>query len=105
MKKNVVFWCAVNNPDHNDKYDSFKWFEYSKQSWKYWCDNNDVIFFEYSKPNLPDLIAHRVTWQRWFDVFDQLEAAGILGRFEGSKAREVLIKDMLSLEQFLNKPL
>ena len=77
MKKNVVFWCAVNNPDHNDKYDSFKWFEYSKQSWKYWCDNNDVIFFEYSKPNLPDLIAHRVTWQRWFDVFDQLEAAGI----------------------------
>ncbi len=38
-------------------------------------------------------------------IVDQLEAAGILGRFEGSKAREVLIKDMLSLEQFLNKPL
>ncbi len=37
-------------------------------------------------------------------IVDQLEAAGILGRFEGSKAREVLIKDMLSLEQFLNKP-
>lgn len=36
-------------------------------------------------------------------IVDQLEAAGILGRFEGSKAREVLIKDMLSLEQFLNK--
>lgn len=36
-------------------------------------------------------------------IVDQLEAAGILGKFEGSKAREVLIKDMLSLEQFLNK--
>ena len=36
-------------------------------------------------------------------IVDQLESAGILGRFEGSKAREVLIKDMLSLEQFLNK--
>jgi S-DNA-T family DNA segregation ATPase FtsK/SpoIIIE len=34
-------------------------------------------------------------------IVDQLESAGILGKFEGSKAREVLIKDMLSLEQFL----
>ncbi len=37
-------------------------------------------------------------------IVDQLESAGIIGPFEGSKAREVLIKDMLSLEQFLNKP-
>lgn len=37
-------------------------------------------------------------------IIDQLESAGIIGQFEGSKAREVLIKDMLSLEQFLNKP-
>jgi S-DNA-T family DNA segregation ATPase FtsK/SpoIIIE len=36
-------------------------------------------------------------------IVDQLESAGIIGPFEGSKAREVLIKDMLSLEQFLNK--
>ncbi len=36
-------------------------------------------------------------------IIDQLESAGIIGPFEGSKAREVLIKDMLSLEQFLNK--
>ena len=34
-------------------------------------------------------------------IVDQLESAGIIGPFEGSKAREVLIKDMLSLEQFL----
>lgn len=75
--KNVVFWCAVPNTEHNDKYDSFKWFEYSRKSWKYWCDNNDVILFEYTTPALPDLMSHRVTWQRWFDVFNQLDAAGI----------------------------
>ena len=34
-------------------------------------------------------------------IVDQLEAAGIIGKFEGSKAREVLIKDPMSLEQFL----
>jgi len=34
-------------------------------------------------------------------IIDQLEAAGIVGQFEGSKAREVLIKDMVYLEQFL----
>jgi len=36
-------------------------------------------------------------------IIDQLEAAGIIGPFEGSKAREVLIKDPASLEQFLTK--
>jgi S-DNA-T family DNA segregation ATPase FtsK/SpoIIIE len=35
-------------------------------------------------------------------IVDQLEKAGIIGPFEGSKARKVLIKDALSLEQFLN---
>jgi len=34
-------------------------------------------------------------------IVDQLEAAGIIGPFEGSKARQVLIPDELSLEQFL----
>jgi S-DNA-T family DNA segregation ATPase FtsK/SpoIIIE len=35
-------------------------------------------------------------------IIDQLEAAGIVGSFEGSKAREVLIPDEYSLEQLLN---
>ncbi|MDT8401206.1 MAG: DNA translocase FtsK [Bacteroidales bacterium] len=34
-------------------------------------------------------------------IVDQLEAAGILGPYEGSKAREVLISDMASLEHIL----
>lgn len=35
-------------------------------------------------------------------IIDQLEAAGIVGPFEGSKAREVLIPDDYALEQFLS---
>ena len=35
-------------------------------------------------------------------IIDQLEAAGIVGGFEGSKARSVLIPDLVALEQFLN---
>jgi S-DNA-T family DNA segregation ATPase FtsK/SpoIIIE len=34
-------------------------------------------------------------------IIDQLEAAGIVGPFEGSKAREVLITDFMHLEQIL----
>lgn len=36
-------------------------------------------------------------------LIDQLEAAGIVGPFEGSKAREVLIPDEHSLEQLLSE--
>ena len=35
-------------------------------------------------------------------LIDQLEAAGVVGPFEGSKAREVLISDEYALEQLLN---
>ncbi|HEX4888404.1 MAG TPA: DNA translocase FtsK [Luteibaculaceae bacterium] len=35
-------------------------------------------------------------------LIDQLEAAGVVGPFKGSKAREVLFQDLLSLEQFLS---
>lgn len=36
-------------------------------------------------------------------IIDQLEAAGIVGGFEGSKARNVLIPDLASLEVFLKE--
>jgi S-DNA-T family DNA segregation ATPase FtsK/SpoIIIE len=34
-------------------------------------------------------------------IIDQLEGAGIVGAFEGSKAREVLVKDLVYLEEVL----
>jgi S-DNA-T family DNA segregation ATPase FtsK/SpoIIIE len=36
-------------------------------------------------------------------IVDQLEAAGIIGQFEGSKAREVLVKDLGQLDEILQK--
>jgi S-DNA-T family DNA segregation ATPase FtsK/SpoIIIE len=36
-------------------------------------------------------------------IIDQMEAAGIVGPFEGSKARQVLFPDEYTLEQFLNE--
>ena len=36
-------------------------------------------------------------------IIDQLEAAGIVGPYEGSKARQVLIADEYALEQYLNE--
>ena len=36
-------------------------------------------------------------------IIDQLEAAGIVGPFDGSKARKVLIPDIYSLDEFFNK--
>jgi S-DNA-T family DNA segregation ATPase FtsK/SpoIIIE len=35
-------------------------------------------------------------------LIDQLEAAGIVGPFEGSKARSVMIPDLVALDHFLN---
>ena len=36
-------------------------------------------------------------------LIDQLEAAGIVGQFEGSKARQVLVPDLVALDKLLNE--
>ena len=38
-------------------------------------------------------------------IIDQMEAAGIVGPFEGSKARKVLIPDVIALDEFFNNEL
>ncbi|MXV37870.1 DNA translocase FtsK [Flavobacteriaceae bacterium Ap0902] len=44
----------------------------------------------------------KIGYNRAGRIIDQLEANGIVGPFEGSKARDVLIQDEQSLEQILN---
>ena len=73
--------------------------------------DRDVLFEEAAKL----IVAHqqgstsliqrklKLGYNRAGRIIDQLEAAGIVGAFEGSKAREVLIPDEYSLEQLLNE--
>ena len=42
----------------------------------------------------------KIGYNRAGRIIDQLEAAGIIGPFEGSKARKVLIPDILALDEF-----
>lgn len=42
-----------------------------------------------------------IGYKRAGQIIDQLEAAGIVGPFEGSKAREVLVPDITALEEIL----
>ena len=79
MSVNVVFWIGVksNDPLLRQKHGNFEYLEYSKRTWIYWCKKNNITFFEYHTPELADTGYHKVTWQRWFDVFFQLDAANI----------------------------
>ena len=45
----------------------------------------------------------KIGYNRAGRIIDQLEAAGIVGPFEGSKARQVLFADEMALEQYLNE--
>ena len=45
----------------------------------------------------------KIGYNRAGRLIDQMEEAGIIGPFEGSKARQVLISDLDTLEQFLKE--
>lgn len=45
----------------------------------------------------------KIGFNRAGRLIDELEKAGIVGKFEGSKQRDVLIKDMAQLEELLRK--
>lgn len=77
MKKNVVFWTGVQKERFSEKYGGFEWMEMSKKTWQFWCAKNDCIFFHYDSPTHDDFFEYRITWQRWFDVFDKLEQSNV----------------------------
>jgi hypothetical protein len=79
MKQHVLFWIGVRSENESlqKKHGNFKYLDISKHCWQWWCKKHNVIFYEYNTPSELDTEAHRATWTRWFDVFDQLDAAGI----------------------------
>ena len=72
-------------------------------------DDRDVLFEDAARivvqhqQGSASLLQRRLKlgYNRAGRIVDQLEAAGIIGPFEGSKARQVLISDEMSLEQKL----
>ena len=44
----------------------------------------------------------KIGYNRAGRIIDELEAAGVVGPFEGSKARQVLIKSEMELDELLN---
>lgn len=78
-KKNVVVSTTVTTDDSMlaSKYGNFEHFEYSINTWKYVCEKHGWEFIRYTTPSIADVNTHRVTWQRWFDVFDLLESNNI----------------------------
>ena len=77
MKKNVVWWPAIVNKEHKDKYGDYDYFQYSKKTWEYWCKKNDCIFIPFEVPVEKDLKKFRVNWQKILFVFDELERKNI----------------------------
>jgi hypothetical protein len=79
MKQNIVFWVGVNSNSTllQQKHGNFNYLDYSKFTWQYWCKKHNIIFYEYNSPTCDDTETHRVTWQRWFDVFDQIDQLNI----------------------------
>lgn len=76
-KKNVIWWTGIINPDHNDKYSGFEFFEYSRKSWEFWCKRNNCEFVAFTEPIETDMKRFRVNWQKAIFVFDELERRGI----------------------------
>ena len=76
-KKNVVWWPAVKNVDHNDKFGNFEYFQYSRNTWEYWCEKNGVLFVPFEVPIEDDLFRFRINWQKAIFVFDELDKRNI----------------------------
>lgn len=79
--KNVVFWIGVKTTDPRvielKDYGDWSWMDYSKRTWEFWCKKNNVEFVHYDQTSNPDTYNHLVNWQRWFDLFNVLDAKQI----------------------------
>ena len=75
--KNVVWWPAIVNEEHKDKYGDYDYFQYSRKTWEYWCERNDCLFVPFTEPVEKDLFRFRPNWQKAIFVFDELERMGI----------------------------
>ena len=74
---------------------------FTKKELKYFYEkiriNEGKLFFIKSEDTRHNIFG---LWS--LKLIDQLEAAGIVGPFEGSKARQVLISDLQSLDRHLD---
>ena len=77
MKKNVVWWPAIVHKENAHKYGNYDYFEYTRKSWEYWCERNDVLFVPFTEPVEDDLFRFRPNWQKIIFVFDELDRRGI----------------------------
>ena len=77
MTKNIVWWPAVVNKDHTDKYGGYDYFQYSRKTWEYWCERNNCEFVAFTEPIEKDLNRYRINWQKILFVFDELEKRNI----------------------------
>ena len=59
------------------KYGGYDYFQYSKNTWEYWCERNDCFFVPFTKPVEEDLFRYRINWQKAIFLFDELERQGI----------------------------
>ena len=76
--KNVVIIPIIIPKDKDlDKFVGWRWMEYSKQAWQYWCDKHGYELVIYDTPSIKDTSRFRVTVQRWFDIFDFLDERNI----------------------------
>jgi hypothetical protein len=73
MKKNVILWIGVKNPEHNDKYGDFEYFKYSKNTWKFFCEKYDCEFVEFHEVE-EDMMKHRINWQKAIHGYEEVTA-------------------------------
>ena len=70
--KNIVVIPAVKNKEL-DKFGGWSWMQYSINAWSYWCKQNNCELVIYDTTKKLDISKYRITWQRWFDIFEFLD--------------------------------